>query len=88
MRPLRIFGKLSLLYLQIYLDGFNRTQWEISGVYPDGLKEFTFYVRDYFKDKRNVGWASIILSHTESEEEAFETFYKLFDGYMDLIKNK
>ena len=80
--PVMFIGKVSLIYFQIYLDGFVRAQWEMTGRYPEGLKNFSCYTGEYFDDNRNVGWSSIILSHTKSEEEAFETFYRLFEEYM------
>lgn len=81
--PEMYFGKVSLLYFQIYLTGFIQAQWDITGIHPDSIHEFTAYVGKYFNDSSNVGWANLILRHTKNEEEAFETFYRLFDEYVD-----
>ena len=77
-------GKVSLLNFQLYLQGFTRAQWEMTGTHPKEFYDFITYIGEYFNEGSNRGWASIILKNTTSEEEAFDTFYRLFEEFINL----
>ena len=79
--PAMYLGKLSLVYLQIYLSGFEKAQNELG--YNDfrSLSNFSFFVAEYFQDSPNPGWANVILRNTNDENEAFETFFELYHKY-------
>ena len=86
--PGMYIGKVSLLDFQLYLEGFTRAQWEITGIHPKEFFDFKTYVGEYFDEDSNRAWAKIILKNTKSEEEAFQTFYRLFEEYVNSLEIK
>lgn len=79
--PAIYLGKVSLIYLQIYISGFEKAQIELG--YNDFrlLSNFSFFVADYFHDSPNPGWVNVILRNTSNEDEAFRTFFELYHKY-------
>lgn len=82
--PMLYLGRESLIMLQTFLYGFECAKNEISGKRIGFTRRFNAYVKQYYKDDSNQGWSSIILRHVRNEKEAFETFYMLFEGYLQL----
>lgn len=83
--PGMYIGSVSLVKLQIYLEGFLQAQCEASGNFSHPFDGFHSYVKRHFNETSNGVWANIILRHTKNEKEAFDMFYKLFEGYINEI---
>ncbi|MCL2373104.1 MAG: hypothetical protein FWC78_06845 [Defluviitaleaceae bacterium] len=80
-------GRESLPLLRAYICGYAEKQWELDN---DSTLTFALYgFQQFVQKKYGFGeltphcWSKIIDFHSSSDREAFETFYKLLDEFLE-----
>jgi len=82
-QPGLYIGKKSLILLKAYIDGYIERQNELSNNYDLGFYPgFQEYIQTRFNIKSSHNWADIINFFSTTEEEAFDRFYVLLEGFL------
>lgn len=84
-RPGVYIGKKSLERLTMFISGYLQCMHERDSNDPDFLPGFQKFVEVYYNLTDNPfvfrHWSEIISFFNETEEESFETFYKLLNDF-------
>jgi len=71
-------GKKSITLLKAFLDGY------IEGIGKGDiyyLSEFQKFIEDEYPSNMSYSWANLILVNSDSEEEAFDKFFELYNDF-------
>ena len=79
-RPEIYLGKPSVERLYAFISGYL---YQNENIEDHCLEGFNQYVAELYGIKTNHNWASIIPFFSNSEEEAFATFVKLFHSFIN-----
>lgn len=85
-RPAMYLGEISISRLQTFLAGYNfaRRQAGIPQTPQEKIFEtFQLWVEHQLCDFSYRHWDHMILDISETEEEAIEHFFELFDGFVE-----
>ncbi|MGE5659587.1 MAG: hypothetical protein ACM37W_23580 [Actinomycetota bacterium] len=84
-KPALYFGKPSICSLQAFLEGYYWARRELKKPLTEQeskFQEFIAGVRAKFHVETEQTWSSIILFYSSNESNALETFFKLFDEFL------
>ncbi len=85
LRPGLYIGKKSIVRLHQFLNGFSEAYYYIDaenknfGVYP-GFQEWIY---NKYRAEEAISWSSIILDHSDNEEEAVDLFFEEVEIYIE-----
>ena len=75
-------GEKSLSRLKAYILGYEERQYKYDKNYRSFLRNFDTYAEEYFNIENLLGWEKIIEDFSKNDEDAFDNFYKLLEGYI------
>ncbi|MBD2774110.1 hypothetical protein [Iningainema tapete] len=84
--PSMYLGRHSILCLQAFLSGYNVAKFsENASLTPqeEDFKQFPEWIRQKFNIQTSQSWASIILFFSEDERKALDTFFELFEEFVN-----
>ncbi len=84
--PAMYLGRHSILCLQAFLSGYNVAKYESDAkatLEEDDFKQFPAWIRQRFDIQTSQSWASIILFFSEDEQKALDTFFELFEEFVN-----
>jgi hypothetical protein len=84
--PSMYLGRHSILCLQAFLSGYSVARYESDAqVTPqeEDFKQFPQWIREKFHIQTSQSWASIILFFSEDEQKALDTFFELFEEFIN-----
>lgn len=77
------FGKTSLERLRAFLDGYYYYEFESQGTcQPDCLDGFTQYIQERYHLNTDHDWSSVIQFFSNSDQQAFDTFYQKLEEFL------
>jgi len=79
-------GRHSILCLQAFLSGYNVARYSSntsSTQQEEDFKQFPEWIRQRFNIQTSQSWASIILFFSEDELKALDTFFELFEEFVN-----
>jgi hypothetical protein len=84
-RPALYLGKRSIFSLQAFLDGYTCACRQL-GIYvteqEQEFAEFQDWIEKQFNQQSTRSWARIILFYSEDESQALDTFFQLFENFL------
>lgn len=88
-RPGMYLGKTSITRFRMFLMGYSMARREMGLSLTEQEKEFGKFqgwVQKRFNITSTQGWDSIILFYSEDEKDALNTFFELFQEFLQGIK--
>jgi len=86
-RPGMYFGEKHFERLYFFIQGYKYRIMEDStnplSHQRNSLDEIYEIVNSHYNAPGNRGWQEVILQNTNSQEEAFDKFFELFDIFLD-----
>lgn len=89
--PSMYLGGNSILCLQAFLSGYNVAKYELdarSTPEEEDFKQFPEWIRQKFNIQTSQSWASIILFFSEDERKALDTFFELFEEFVNRARSE
>lgn len=83
-------GRYSIFNLQAFLDGYYFARREIGVPLTEEeaeFQEFLKWIRDRFNIETGQLWASILLFHSADEKSAVDSFFSLFEEFINRDKS-
>ena len=84
-RPALYIGKRSIFSLQAFLDGYTFACRQLAIPITEQEQEFAEFqnwIEKQFNRPSSKSWARIILFDSEDESQAFDTFFELFEDFL------
>jgi hypothetical protein len=84
-RPALYLGKRSILSLQAFLDGYSFACRQLAIPVTEQEQEFAEFqdwIEKQFNRPSTKSWARIILFYSEDESQAIDTFFELFEDFL------
>ncbi len=84
-RPALYLGKRSIFSLQAFLDGYTFACRQLAIPITEQEQEFTEFqnwIEKQFHHPSTKSWARIILFYSEDESQAIDTFFELFEDFL------
>ena len=81
-RPGIYLEKKSLRHLKIFLNGYYIAQYEHDRDFCSLFDSFQNFIGQKYKENRTIGWADMILAHSQNDSSAFDTFFVLLEEYL------
>lgn len=81
-RPGIYLEKKSIYNLKIFLNGYYIAQYENDRDFCSLLDSFQNFIGQKYKENRTIGWADMILAHSQNDSSAFDTFFVLLEEYL------
>ncbi|MEG4801264.1 papain fold toxin domain-containing protein [Microcoleus sp. ARI1-B5] len=84
-RPALYLGKRSIFSLQAFLDGYTFACRQLAIPVTEQEQEFTEFqdwIEKQFNQHSTRSWARIILFYSEDESQALDTFFQLFENFL------
>ena len=82
-RPALYLGRLSLLILNAYIDGYLHDKAEYDPASGRFMARFQIYVEKWYHSNTTHGWAELIELNEGTGDEGMKAFYKLLDKYVE-----
>jgi len=84
-RPALYLGKRSIFSLQGFLDGYTFAYRQLAIPVTEQEQEFTEFqdwIEKQFNQQSTRSWARIIFFYSEDESQAIDTFFQLFENFL------
>ncbi len=84
-RPALYLGKRSIFSLQAFLDGYTFACRQLAIPVTEQEQEFAEFqnwIEKQFNRQSTKSWARIILFYSEDESQAIDTFFELFEDFL------
>ena len=84
-RPALYLGKRSIFSLQAFLDGYTCACRQLGIPVTEQEQEFAEFqdwIEKQFNQQSTRSWARIILFYSEDESQALDTFFQLFEDFL------
>lgn len=84
-RPALYLGKRSICSLPAFLDGYTFAYRQLGIPVTEQEQEFTEFqdwIEKQFNQQSTRSWARIILFYSEDESQALDTFFQLFENFL------
>ena len=84
-RPALYLGKRSIFSLQAFLDGYTCAYRQLAIPVTEQeqeIAEFQDWIEKQFNQPSTQSWARIILFYSEDESQALDTFFQLFEDFL------
>lgn len=84
-RPALYLGKRSIFSLQAFLDGYTFACRQLAIPVTEQEQEFTEFqdwIEKQFNHQSTRSWARIIFFYSEDESQALDTFFQLFENFL------
>ena len=84
-RPALYLGKRSIFSLQAFLDGYTCACRQLGIPVTEQEQEFAEFqdwIEKQFNQQSTRSWARIILFYSEDESQALDTFFQLFENFL------
>ena len=85
-RPGMYLGRCSITRLQSFLDGYMGARQDLGLPLTEQEREFEGFqewIQKRFSINSNHGWDSIILFYSADERDALNTFFELFEAFLN-----
>ncbi|MHB9110603.1 MAG: hypothetical protein ACYDCO_26415 [Armatimonadota bacterium] len=79
----------SLIRLHAYVDGYFSAWCDNVGAeegWPSMLRDFDQWIAERFREGIEMGWWKIILFYSQTDYEALDEFWKLWDEFVNTYK--
>ncbi|TAE49951.1 MAG: hypothetical protein EAZ88_21595 [Oscillatoriales cyanobacterium] len=84
-RPALYLGKRSIFSLQAFLDGYTFACRQLAIPVTEQEQEFAEFqdwIEKQFNQPSTQSWARIILFYSKDESQALDTFFQLFENFL------
>lgn len=81
-KPIIYIGKKSVILLRAYLDGYLNREMELNPEFKSVFFEFYDFIREDYKMAPNHSWERILTAYTNTDENAFDLFFKYLDKFL------